>query len=46
MKHWHNLEIDAVQSETSTELITSETRTSYQEKYGKNLLTESEKMML
>ena len=43
MTHWHNLEIDAVQSETSTELITSETRTSYQEKYGKNLLTESEK---
>lgn len=43
MTHWHNLEIDAVQSETSTELITSETRTSYQAKHGKNLLTESEK---
>ncbi len=37
MTHWHNLEIDAVQSETSTELITSETRTSYQAKHGKKL---------
>ena len=43
MKHWHNLEIEAVRSETSTELITPETRTDYQTTYGKNRLTASEK---
>ena len=35
MKHWHNLEIDAVRSETSTELITPKIRTNYQLTHGK-----------